>query len=99
VYIQRSLIASLDRNKAEHVQQNKKEQLMKLIRYCSEEETCRRKLLLSHFGQTFEPASCKGMCDNCLHQEKFDIHKTNVTDQANALLDIGELYTHISIIT
>ena len=42
--------------------------LMETVAY-SESNSCRRKLLLNYFGETFEQENC-GACDNCLHPKK-----------------------------
>jgi bloom syndrome protein len=35
------------------------------MQFCLNEVDCRRKLVLNHFTEAFDPASCKRMCDNC----------------------------------
>ena len=42
--------------------------LMETVAY-SESNSCRRKLLLNYFGESFEQENC-GACDNCLHPKK-----------------------------
>ncbi|DBA05397.1 TPA: hypothetical protein N0F65_007559 [Lagenidium giganteum] len=41
------------------------EKLQAMAEYCEDETTCRRKLLISYFGQTFNKDECKNTCDNC----------------------------------
>jgi ATP-dependent DNA helicase RecQ len=41
---------------------------METVSY-AESNTCRRKLLLNYFGETYEQENC-GACDNCLHPKK-----------------------------
>lgn len=36
-----------------------------LSQFCLNEVDCRRMLLLNHFAEKFDPAFCKGTCDNC----------------------------------
>jgi superfamily II DNA helicase RecQ len=36
-----------------------------LNQFCFNEIDCRRMLLLNHFAEKFDPAFCKGTCDNC----------------------------------
>lgn len=36
-----------------------------MIDYCEDIFTCRRKLLLAHFGEKFDEAKCNKTCDNC----------------------------------
>lgn len=39
----------------------------------SESGTCRRKMMLHYFGETYNEANCNGMCDNCrFPKETFD---------------------------
>ncbi len=42
--------------------------LMETVAY-AESNSCRRKLLLNYFGETFQEENC-GACDNCLHPKK-----------------------------
>ena len=42
--------------------------LMETVAY-AESNSCRRKLLLNYFGETYEVENC-GACDNCLHPKK-----------------------------
>ena len=42
--------------------------LMETVAY-AESNSCRRKLLLNYFGESFEQDNC-GACDNCLHPKK-----------------------------
>ena len=45
-----------------------KQLLMETVSY-AESNSCRRKLLLNYFGESFEVENC-GACDNCLHPKK-----------------------------
>ena len=45
-----------------------KQLLMETVAY-AESNSCRRKLLLNYFGETYESGNC-GACDNCLHPKK-----------------------------
>ncbi len=45
-----------------------KQLLMETVAY-AESNSCRRKLLLNYFGETYEVGNC-GACDNCLHPKK-----------------------------
>ena len=45
-----------------------KQLLMETVSY-AESNTCRRKLLLNYFGETYKQENC-GACDNCLHPKK-----------------------------
>ena len=51
-----------------------KQLLMETVAY-AESNSCRRKLLLNYFGETYMEENC-GACDNCLHPKKqFDGHE------------------------
>ena len=51
-----------------------KQLLSEVVAY-SESSQCRRKLLLSYFGEDYNAENC-GCCDNCLHPKpRFDGHK------------------------
>ena len=51
-----------------------KQLLMETVAY-AESNSCRRKLLLNYFGETYMEDNC-GACDNCLHPKKqFDGHE------------------------
>ncbi|KAL7599815.1 hypothetical protein Lser_V15G24262 [Lactuca serriola] len=41
------------------------ENLLRMVSYCENEVDCRRFLQLVHFGEKFDPLSCKKTCDNC----------------------------------
>ncbi len=45
-----------------------KQLLMETVAY-AESNSCRRKLLLNYFGETYQTENC-GACDNCLHPKK-----------------------------
>ena len=45
-----------------------KQLLMETVAY-AESNSCRRKLLLNYFGETYQIENC-GACDNCLHPKK-----------------------------
>jgi ATP-dependent DNA helicase RecQ len=39
-----------------------------------ESSTCRRKMLLHYFGESFDAAQCNNMCDNCRHPKpRFEV--------------------------
>lgn len=43
-----------------------------MIDYCEDSFTCRRVYQLRYFGETFNKADCKGMCDNCKQDNQFE---------------------------
>jgi len=42
-----------------------REELKYVVQYCENRSDCRRKLVLSHFGEQFSKEKCQGTCDNC----------------------------------
>ncbi|KAI0253927.1 P-loop containing nucleoside triphosphate hydrolase protein [Lactifluus subvellereus] len=47
-------------------QKDRKRQAVHTIsQFCMNEIDCRRMLMLNHFTERFDPASCNGTCDNC----------------------------------
>lgn len=47
-------------------QKDRKRQAVHTVNlFCLNEIDCRRMLILNHFTEKFDPASCKGTCDNC----------------------------------
>lgn len=41
------------------------ENLYGMLSYCQEQKSCRRGLIGRHFGESWNPAKCHEMCDNC----------------------------------
>ncbi|UIZ25028.1 hypothetical protein KXD40_006641 [Peronospora effusa] len=46
------------------------EKLRTMAEYCEDDATCRRQLLISYFGQTFQRSECKQTCDNCQRTQR-----------------------------
>ncbi|RLN78744.1 hypothetical protein BBJ28_00018307, partial [Nothophytophthora sp. Chile5] len=46
------------------------EKLKTMAEYCGDETTCRRQLLISYFGQTFQRSECNSTCDNCRRTQR-----------------------------
>jgi superfamily II DNA helicase RecQ len=43
----------------------KRQALHTVYQFCVNDIDCRRTLILNHFTEKFDPASCEGTCDNC----------------------------------
>lgn len=43
-------------------------------------------LLLSHFGERFDPAQCHGTCDTCSQRGVTSLEETDVTDLAQKMI-------------
>lgn len=55
-------------NNAEHDAariRNQLRNISEMIRFCTEDFSCRRQFLLGYFGEKFDPADCNRRCDNC----------------------------------
>jgi ATP-dependent DNA helicase RecQ len=59
-----------------------KQLLHEIVSY-TETSVCRRKYILHYFGEQFDEARCKNMCDNCKHPRE----KTEGKDAVKLLLD------------
>ncbi len=58
----------------------------------AESAICRRKVLLHYFGEEYDAAQCKCMCDNCLHpKEKIDV-KDTVFTALEAIRQLKEMF-------
>jgi RecQ family ATP-dependent DNA helicase len=49
--------------------QRQRDNLNTMMRFCDNRADCRRKLILSYFGETFSPSLCMRMCDNCIQNQ------------------------------
>ncbi|KEP62184.1 UNVERIFIED_CONTAM: ATP-dependent DNA helicase, RecQ family protein [Hammondia hammondi] len=56
--------ASGGRRQADGQASRNEENLLRMLAYCEEEEECRRRFILRHFGEDFRGA-CTVACDNC----------------------------------
>lgn len=51
------------------------EKLRDMAEYCEDDTSCRRKLLVSYFGQTFHRNECGRTCDNCKRTQRAALMK------------------------
>ena len=75
------------------------ESLNAMAAYCEEYCTCRRSMLLQHFGEMFDVKECKGSCDNCKSNIGATIVENDMTEAALLLLDIVRTSRNLSIST
>ncbi len=65
--------------------------LFKMVSYCDNVIDCRRKLILAHFGEAFDPADCALVagceCDNCQFAERQKLAQRDLTEDAKALVN------------
>ena len=46
-------------------QERERENLLNMVTYAENNIDCRRKMLVNHFNEDFDPAMCNATCDNC----------------------------------
>jgi ATP-dependent DNA helicase RecQ len=56
----------------------------------SESAVCRRKILLSYFGEDYEKETCDGMCDNCKNPKELIEAKTEVQQALKVITALKE---------
>ena len=54
-----------DTDISEEQKNRKRQALYSVNAFCLNEIDCRRMLILNHYTEAFDPASCNGTCDNC----------------------------------
>jgi RecQ family ATP-dependent DNA helicase len=75
-----------DKNKLETaLHKNPNDKMYKMIEYCENFFSCRRKFLLEYFGDEFNEEECKMMCDNCRDSKNY-VAK-DVTDIAKVIVE------------
>ncbi|CAL8069754.1 unnamed protein product [Calicophoron daubneyi] len=66
------------------------EALFRMVSYCENQIDCRRRQILSHFGEAFDPAECGlvvgCMCDNCQQANRRRLEERDVTEDAILIL-------------
>lgn len=62
-----------------------------MVSYCDNVIDCRRRLILAHFGEAFDPANCALVagceCDNCHLAEYHKLAQRDLTVDAKALVE------------
>ncbi len=56
----------------------------------AESAVCRRKILLSYFGEEYDKADCGGMCDNCKNPKELIEAKTELSQSLKVIKALGE---------
>ncbi len=59
----------------------------------SESAVCRRKILLSYFGEDYDKETCDGMCDNCKNPKELLEAKTEVQQALKVIKALKEGFT------
>lgn len=58
-----------DRNLDKENKLRQLDKLKEVMQYCDDKIHCRRNMVLSYFGETFDPKNCHNNCDNCSRKE------------------------------
>lgn len=88
-------LISKNYNATEEQKNRQREELKYVVQYCENKTDCRRKLVLSHFAEDFDPVKCKKSCDNCAK----NLTKTkDYTVQAKELLALIRKAEKISLL-
>jgi bloom syndrome protein len=73
------------------------ENLHAMSAYCEEQCSCRRSMLLQHFGENFNVSECRGSCDNCKAAGTTHVSHTDMTHAALVLIGILRQCNRLSI--
>ncbi|KAL4213518.1 putative ATP-dependent DNA helicase hus2/rqh1 [Rhizopus microsporus] len=65
--------------------QRQRDNLNTMMRYCDNKADCRRKQILSYFGERFNPALCQKMCDNCVANQHSVSFLKNMSTEAQQM--------------
>ncbi|KAF0698286.1 Aste57867_11079 [Aphanomyces stellatus] len=68
--------------------------LRQVMELCENTKSCRRQLLLEHFGQAWTPDLCKRTCDTCHGQL---LEEMDITDDCHALWEIVKYCTQMGV--
>ncbi|KAI0282596.1 P-loop containing nucleoside triphosphate hydrolase protein [Russula aff. rugulosa BPL654] len=64
----------------------KRQALYTVNQFCLNEIDCRRTLILNHFTEKFDPASCEGTCDNCASTD--EVTNVDLTNHATLYVNM-----------
>ncbi|EPZ34388.1 ATP-dependent DNA helicase [Rozella allomycis CSF55] len=74
--------------------ERQRENLRHVINYCENKIDCRRKIVLSHFGENFNPADCRKTCDNC--ERNFKYSAIDYTKEAKEIISLVSALENIT---
>ena len=89
-----SLKSMIERDKevAHEQKQRLRTMLRHVVQFCENRNDCRRVQILNYFNETFKREECRGLCDNCSSNKKFE--NRDVTQYAiNAIELVKEIRT------
>ena len=70
------------------------DELRRMSAFCENEVSCRRELILEHFGERFASAECAGTCDNCSQNADMERKDVDVTEVAKSMVRLVDQATH-----
>ncbi|KAI8376727.1 P-loop containing nucleoside triphosphate hydrolase protein [Choanephora cucurbitarum] len=70
--------------------QRQRNNLNTMVRFCDNQNDCRRKQIMGYFGEKFDPAQCRRMCDNCINGQHTQNVMKDMSKEAIVLLKIIE---------
>lgn len=59
-----------------------------MAKFCDNEVDCRRKQIMGYFGEKFDAAACKKMCDNCIRNQGSPCTFKDMSQEAIQVLQI-----------
>lgn len=81
----RSITHLIDQGEGTREQKDyNRDNLKRVVQYCSNQTDCRRAQVLQYFGEKFPKEKCHKTCDNCLRGEVFE-YRDITADAMNAL--------------
>ncbi|OMJ24350.1 ATP-dependent DNA helicase hus2/rqh1 [Smittium culicis] len=66
------------------------ENLNRVIQFCENRTECRRKLVLSYFGENFDSNLCVKSCDNCLAKENRVVNLVDYTELSSNMIKLAK---------
>eukprot|EP01033_Poteriospumella_lacustris_P001973 gene1973-1433_t len=100
------VLSMLDKSQGSYDgQQRQLVSLMKCLDFCLDEVTCRRQLILSYFGETFDATKCKNTCDTCqamsVLRQSFSINGIPLSRliETHDITHIATLAVHLVMVT
>lgn len=70
--------------------QRQRANLTIMTKFCDNEVDCRRKQIMGYFGESFLPAACKKMCDNCVRNSDTPCVFKNMSEDAIRVIQLVE---------
>lgn len=59
-----------------------------MTKFCDNEVDCRRKQIMGYFGEKFEAAACRRMCDNCIRNQNNPCVFKNMSEEGISVLQL-----------